>query len=154
MEAFDRMSGILVLWKYQNYIRDIKKNPDYSYFSKQKRLIELTSKGDNVWLVTYLDKRLFLVARFVVLKRYPHKEDAQYGPYGIIGSSETSQYFEISISDDISDVIRSLDFIPEKKIDESTHPLPKHLQTIRELTDRDESLLLKFSERLKERKIC
>ena len=137
------MSSILCFWKYSNYLKDVAEgvlDETPAFNSHQSRLHSTTDLGENAYVVTYMDKRCYLVAKITIAEKYPNEPDYEYGEFGIEGDSIQSQYYECG-DIDITDVLRRLYFKTGKRIGNSPHPISQHLQTIRELTEEDVALL-------------
>ena len=133
------MSSILCLWKYRIYIREKKEGLGYppEYNSKQSRLHSATLLGENAYIVTYLKKRCYLVAKITIAKQDTNEPSYEFGKFKIIGNHNPleSQYFHNLI--DVTEILRQLRFRTNKPIGNSPRPLSLHLQTIRELTEGD-----------------
>ena len=137
------MSSILCLWKYKNYLKDeseglLDESPSFN--SHQSRLHSATQLGERAYTVTYVDGRCYLVGRIIITNKYTNKPDYEYGEFGIRGTVPESQYFERDLID-VTAVLRQLRFKTGKMIGNSPLPLSLHLQTIRELTEDDVTLI-------------
>ena len=137
------MSSIICLWKYKNYLKDVKQgvlNETPAFNSRQNRIHDATIIGDIAYIITYVDGYCYLVGRISISEKYFNNPNYEYGEFGIMGDSQSSQYYECG-SIDASEVLRRLNFKSGKGIGNSQQPLSQHLQTIRELNDDDIELL-------------
>ena len=108
--------------------------------SHQSRLHSVTQLGERAYIVTYVNRRCYLVGRITIAKKYHNMPSYEYGEFGIRGDPGQSQYYECR-SIDVTGILRQLRFKTGKQIGNSPRPCSQHLQTIRELTEDDVALL-------------
>ena len=139
------MSSILCYWKYRNYLYDIEQRhlariPSFS--SNQKRLHSVPDIGEKAYLVTYDERRCYLVGKIkIASKRFnPPKRMYMYGRYRIVGIPEESSFYHYGNIDVTDQVVAFITRNLRSDKDKSAilpHPIPQYLQTIRELTESD-----------------
>jgi hypothetical protein len=133
------MSSILCYWKYGNYLYDIEQGhlariPSYN--SNQRRLHSVPDIGEKAYLVTYNERRCYLVGKIkIASKRFnPPKRMYMYGRYRIVGIPD---YGSIDVTDQVVAFIKRNLRSDKAKSARLPHPIPQYLQTIRELTESD-----------------
>lgn len=137
------MSSILCYWKYRNYLYDIEqghltKTPSFN--SNQQRLHSVPDIGEKVYLVTYNERRCYLVGKIKIARKRFNPPNHMYGRYNIVGSPDESSFYDygiIDVTDEIVAFIRRNLHSDSDKSTELTQPIPQYIQTIRELTESD-----------------
>ena len=139
------MSSILCYWKYRNYLYDIEQGllaRTPSFNSNQRRLHSVPDIGEKAYLVTCNERRCYLVGKIkIASKRFdPPKRMYMYGRYRIVGIPDESSFYDygnIDVTDQVVAFIKRNLRSDKDKSARLLHPIPRYLQTIRELTESD-----------------
>lgn len=123
----------------------------YFYISKRPRVLNLVGKGGCLWVVTsYLNpsgKRIYSLAyKLVNCEPFNVWEDLkkEFGEYGVLGNTQLSHHFP---RNDITDVLMSLQFIPQKPII-SPNVIGLSLMAARELSKDDIKSFKEFEDKV------
>lgn len=131
-------------WVYQNYESDVANGAAFHYNSNQPRFHGKIELGETLWLVTGFRKdgrmQYYLAARFVTRAKTHNPPNYRYGRYRLWADTQLSDYYVVGETD-MTDVLLSLEFVPENPIKESGVTIAQSLQSFRYLSPSDVALL-------------
>lgn len=138
-------------WVYQNFLNDIGSGATFHYNSNQPRFHQKIDIGETLWLVTGFRVRekmqYFLAARFVIRAKTHNSSSYKYGRYRLWADPQLSDYYTIGQSE-ITNLLMSLEFSPQKPIQEAGVTIAQSLQSFRYLSQNDVFLLTQYSQEL------
>lgn len=133
--------SLLFFWVGDNYISDMKGGKAYE-LNQNNDLILNAKTGEHIWAFTRIEKTYILAADLVVVQTKHNPPNHEYGLFCALGNKQNSRYFDVYQVPDTEPLIRSLSFAPKAEI--LGHSFQGR-NGVRQLTDSDKQLLIKFS---------
>ncbi len=141
--------GIIVYWKYNNYVSDTKNGFTFNFNSNQTRLHNIVEIGEDAFAISGIQTNsgfeLFLLAQLVVKAKTYNQKNYKYGKYRIWADEKLSKYYKVSKP--LTQLLTKFDSIKQFNEDEK-FKYAQAFQTIRKLSDHDTHLLKSFAQSL------
>ncbi len=141
----------MAYWRWDNYVRDLDEGAGFNFNSNQSRLHSAIGLGERLWLISGKREKMgvkyVLVACLQIAAKTYNSPDYKYGRYRVWADIRHSAYYSAD-GPDLGNLFLNLEFQPKKPV-QRKEQIGQSLQTMRNLSEQDVTLLVAWAKGLK-----